>query len=202
MVESPTFPQWNDFSIELCGGTHISNTREAEAFVILEETAVAKGIRRISGVTGKVALESIIVANKLEAEVVLLLDQIEKFKQNNLQDHGDELEALDDAIISFRKLLDSAVVSQVVKSTLRTSVELMQREMSSLKNKAMMVMVDKEITRVIAQVKSINAAGKSTAVLEISIGSDAKAIKRVTDEIQKVFFFVFIDILLLMIVNC
>jgi alanyl-tRNA synthetase len=48
----------SDTSIEFCGGTHISNTKEAEAFVIVEETAVAKGIRRITSVTKNLAKEA------------------------------------------------------------------------------------------------------------------------------------------------
>ena len=45
----------DDCSVEFCGGTHISNTAEAEAFVLTEETAVAKGIRRITGLTREAA---------------------------------------------------------------------------------------------------------------------------------------------------
>ena len=48
-----------DTSVEFCGGTHISNTDEAEAFVLVEETAVAKGIRRITGVTKGLAKKAI-----------------------------------------------------------------------------------------------------------------------------------------------
>ena len=48
-----------DTSVEFCGGTHISNTQEAEAFVLVEETAVAKGIRRITGVTRDLAKQAI-----------------------------------------------------------------------------------------------------------------------------------------------
>ena len=43
----PTREEWGTSSVEFCGGTHVSNTREAEAFVITEESAVAKGIRRV-----------------------------------------------------------------------------------------------------------------------------------------------------------
>ena len=42
-------------SVEFCGGTHVKNTADARAFVLLEETAVAKGIRRITGVTTELA---------------------------------------------------------------------------------------------------------------------------------------------------
>ena len=51
IVADPSNEAWGLNSVEFCGGTHVSNTREAEAFVITEETAVAKGIRRITGVT-------------------------------------------------------------------------------------------------------------------------------------------------------
>lgn len=37
MLEDPENSAWSDASVEFCGGTHLSNTREAETFVILEE---------------------------------------------------------------------------------------------------------------------------------------------------------------------
>jgi alanyl-tRNA synthetase len=76
-----------NFSIELCGGTHVGNTGMIGLLVITAESAVAAGVRRIEALTGNAALQYV-------------LDKTEQIKTIS------ELLKTKDPVKAIEKLLD------------------------------------------------------------------------------------------------
>ncbi len=69
LLADPASANWKNYSVEFCGGTHLARTGDAEAFALLAEEGVAKGIRRITGVTGEGAQSANLLAEKLASRL-------------------------------------------------------------------------------------------------------------------------------------
>ncbi|KAH8196292.1 hypothetical protein TruAng_009540 [Truncatella angustata] len=55
LLETPENPEWRKVSVEFCGGTHVDQTGIIKDMVIVEESGIAKGIRRMVAYTGDAA---------------------------------------------------------------------------------------------------------------------------------------------------
>ncbi len=62
-----------DFSMELCGGTHVERAGDIGLFKILNESGVAAGVRRIEAVTGQRAYEWVVHTEQVLRDIAALL---------------------------------------------------------------------------------------------------------------------------------
>ena len=105
-----------DWSIELCGGTHVRNTGEIGCFKILSETGVAAGVRRIEAVTGTGVLE---IAN-INEEVLNQVSEV--FKCNckavlsKARAHFDEFRSMKKELEEIKKQAMGSEVDEMVKN--------------------------------------------------------------------------------------
>ncbi|SMC21582.1 alanyl-tRNA synthetase [Desulfacinum hydrothermale DSM 13146] len=106
-----------DFSKELCGGTHTQRTGDIGTFVIVQETSVAAGVRRIEAMTGRHALaywqkqrETLsTAARRLKSLPEEVPDKVQRLLSHN-KDLEKELEALKASLTAQKSadLLDRA----------------------------------------------------------------------------------------------
>lgn len=90
----------SQFSVELCGGTHVKNTSDIRLLKIISESSIATGVRRIEAFTDVSAL------NYLESKAKLFLEISEMLR--NPKDVRLAISKLGDDNQSLRKQLDTA----------------------------------------------------------------------------------------------
>ncbi len=88
-------------SMELCGGTHVTNTAEIGVFKIISETGIASGVRRIEAVAGAAILDYL----NLRDKVVKELSSTFKIKPEEI---SDRVKSLQNELKATQKELEAA----------------------------------------------------------------------------------------------
>ena len=131
-----------DFSVELCGGTHVSNTAKIGLFKIEMETSVGSGVRRIEAVTNVRAYKAL------------------RKSEETLEEVGTVLKAND-----LNKIVEKAESTMTTLNAMKKEIETLTSKLNALeaKNQASQVEEVNGVKFLYTHVEKDNAAAKQMA---------------------------------------
>ncbi|HHP51196.1 MAG TPA: alanine--tRNA ligase [Moorella mulderi] len=103
-----------DYSLELCGGTHLNSTAEVGLFRIIGESSVGAGLRRIEAVTGERALEVVDQEREKLAAIAKLLKSSPEEVLTRLEQILERQKELERELEKLRDRLARASVQELV----------------------------------------------------------------------------------------
>jgi alanyl-tRNA synthetase len=136
-------------SVEFCGGTHLSHTGQAGFFKIVGQENVAKGVRRVTAVTGRKAVETVqrlafvvddlsgrlnCKPEEISARVEALQDEVKKLQSQLKKGTAGDLGSAADQLLASAAEVDGAKI--VVGAMPAAPVEQMRQQLDRIRQKA------------------------------------------------------------------
>lgn len=181
----------DDFSRELCGGTHVGNTSEVGVFKIVSEGSVGANVRRIEAVTGRRAVEYYRHRDDLLSQVAVAAGAAQEetvvAAVDGLRRRAVSLEEEVEELLSTR-------VGDIVQSVIDGAVEIAGVQVATATVSArdidhLLALVDNVRDRLESSVVALGAVlqEKGTLVVAVSRGADAVNAGRLVKEGARVF---------------
>jgi alanyl-tRNA synthetase len=171
LLANPTNPAWRSASLEFCGGTHVSNTKEICAFALTSEEAVAKGIRRITALTGVSASAAIKTAESLASRI-----------QGSGRLSG---QALADEVSQVQTEIDTLSLPAAKKVELRSSLANLQERLKQEQKKLAAAKEEQAVATARRLGEDAASRGDLVVVTTIDAGGDRQALQSAVNTVTQ-----------------
>ncbi|RYR22544.1 hypothetical protein Ahy_B03g067845 isoform B [Arachis hypogaea] len=171
LLADPENKKWLSISSELCGGTHISNTREAKAFALLSEEGIAKGIRRITAVTTDRASDAIRVADEFEQHV----DNAAKLEGSSLEEK----------VLYLKSNVETLSIPAAKKADIKNKIVQLQDRVRKAQKQIAEENKRKAVTITAEKAELAASDGKTFCVSQVEVGLDVNAVREAVTKVME-----------------
>jgi len=132
-----------DFSMELCGGTHVTRTGDIGLFKIVSESGIAAGVRRIEAVTGQNALDLVQSQGQQVNQIAKLLKTDPQGLYSRIEHVLEQNKAVEKELEKLKLQLTSNATTDVLSKVYEIKgVKVLSAVLQGVEAKALRVMVD------------------------------------------------------------
>jgi alanyl-tRNA synthetase len=172
LIADPDNEEWKGYSVELCGGTHITSSAQMQAFVIVEESGISKGVRRITALTRDAAFAAI-------EDGKILAERIENAKKM-------EGVALIEEEKQLVKAIDTSSISLPLKASLKKELKGITKSVIKFKKTLAKEAASKAKEAGKKLATDAKEAGTSVVIERIDFGADGKTARALMETLSKI----------------
>jgi len=174
------------FSLELCGGTHVSRTGDIGLFKVVSESSISAGVRRIEAVAGEMAVQRYLEEDKLLADLSEMLrtrpDGLTRSVERILADLKEAQKQVEQLQLKLARN-ETGSVSQVREVK---GVRVLSQRVENLDRNALRTLADQLKTKLESGVVVLGAPTDGKVSLVVMVTSDLTGRIRADQLIRKI----------------